>query len=110
VRSGSDVRDVELELTLGSTLVLYTDGLLDAGAPRQGLTPDQLCERVSEHADMAPESLVRRLEQLALSSGAGRLRDDMAIVAAQLHDDLGGFAGAEVGGQGEVDDLLDHGG
>jgi sigma-B regulation protein RsbU (phosphoserine phosphatase) len=110
VRSGSNVRDVELELDRGSTLVLYTDGLLDAGAPRCGLTPDELCERVSEHADMAPEPLVRRLEQLALSSGAGRLRDDVAIVAARLHDDLGGFARAEVGGQREIDDLPEHGG
>jgi serine phosphatase RsbU (regulator of sigma subunit) len=84
VRPGSNVLDQELELGSGSTLVLYTDGLLDAGAPRRGLTPSQLCGVLAGHAGAAPQLIVQRLEQLALSSGAGRLRDDVAIVAARV--------------------------
>jgi hypothetical protein len=84
VRPGSDVRDVKLELEPGSTLVLYTDGLLDAGAPRKGLTPTELCQLLAGHAGAAPQLIVQRLERLALSSGAGRLRDDVAIVAARV--------------------------
>lgn len=84
VRSGSNVRDLELELEPGSTLVLYTDGLLDAGAPRRGLTPRELCGLLADHAGAAPQLIVQRLERLALSSGAGRLRDDVAIVAARV--------------------------
>lgn len=85
VRSGSNVRDLELELEPGSTLVLYTDGLLDAGAPRRGLTPRELCDLLAEHAGAAPQMIVQQLERLALSSGAGRLRDDVAIVAARVN-------------------------
>jgi hypothetical protein len=84
VRSGSNVVDLELELEQGSTLVLYTDGLLDAGAPRRGLTPRELCRLLSEHPGAGPRAIVQRLERLALSSGAGRLRDDVAIVAARV--------------------------
>lgn len=81
---GSNVVDVKLTLAKGSTLVLYTDGLLDAGAPRRGATPEELCGLLVEHAGAAPERIVQQLERQALSSGAGRLRDDVAIVAARV--------------------------
>jgi serine phosphatase RsbU (regulator of sigma subunit) len=84
IRSGSNVLDLKVELHPGSTLVLYTDGLLDAGAPRHGLTPIELCHMLAAHAGAAPHSIVQQLERLALSSGAGRLRDDVAIVAARV--------------------------
>lgn len=84
VRPGSNVVDVEVELDRGSTLVLYTDGLLDAGAPRRGLTPLELCRQLAGYAGSAPQLLVQQLERLALSTGAGRLRDDVAIVAARV--------------------------
>jgi serine phosphatase RsbU (regulator of sigma subunit) len=84
VRPGSNVLDLEVELEPGSTLVLYTDGLLDAGAPRRGLTPRELCHMLAEHAGAAPQMIVQQLERLALSSGAGRLRDDVAIVVARV--------------------------
>ncbi len=84
VRSGSNVLDFELELEQGSTLVLYTDGLLDAGAPLRGLTSRQLCSLLADQAGAGPTAIVQRLEQLALASGAGRLRDDVAIVAARV--------------------------
>jgi hypothetical protein len=84
VRPGSNVVDARMTLAPGSTLVLYTDGLLDAGAPRRGATPEELCGLLAEHAGAAPEQVVQQLERQALSSGAGRLRDDVAIVAARV--------------------------
>ena len=84
VRSGSNVLDFELELEQGSTLVLYTDGLLDAGAPVRGLTSRQLCNLLADQVGAGPTAIVQRLERLALASGAGRLRDDVAIVAARV--------------------------
>lgn len=86
VRSGSNVADVRVTLAAGSTLVLYTDGLLDAGAPRRGATPGELCDLLADRVSTAPEQVVRQLERQALSSGAGRLRDDVAIVAAYVRD------------------------
>jgi serine phosphatase RsbU (regulator of sigma subunit) len=84
IRPGCDVLDLELELEPGATLVLYTDGLLDAGAPRRSLTALDLCQLLTGHVGASPPLVVQRLEQLALSCGAGRLRDDVAIVAARV--------------------------
>ena len=84
VRPGSNVLDLRVELQEGSTLVLYTDGLLDAGAPLRTLTPRELCGLLANHGGSAPQLLVQKLEGLALSTGAGRLRDDVAIVAARI--------------------------
>jgi serine phosphatase RsbU (regulator of sigma subunit) len=86
VRAGSNVRDLTMELPPGSTLVLYTDGLLDAGAPRRELTPQELARTLTPHAGAAPYAIVQQLERLALSRGAGRLRDDVAILAARVAD------------------------
>lgn len=86
VRSGSNVLDLEMELEQGSTLVLYTDGLLDAGAPLRDLTSQQLCSLLANQAEVGPTVIVEQLERLALASGAGRLRDDIAIIAARVDD------------------------
>jgi serine phosphatase RsbU (regulator of sigma subunit) len=83
VREQLRASDVELELGVGSTLVLYTDGLLDAGAPRRELTPQELSQLL-EGAASPPAKLVAELEQIALASGEGRLRDDVAIVVGQV--------------------------
>jgi serine phosphatase RsbU (regulator of sigma subunit) len=84
VRPGSDVVDLDLELESGATMILYTDGLLDAGAPRHEVTARELCRLLAEHAGAAPHVIIQQLERLALASGAGRLRDDVAILAVRV--------------------------
>ncbi|MGN6373600.1 MAG: PP2C family protein-serine/threonine phosphatase [Solirubrobacteraceae bacterium] len=83
VREHLHAGDVEVRLEVGSTLVLYTDGLLDAGAPRRELTPQDI-SRLLRDAASTPTELVAELERIALSSGEGRLRDDVAIVVGQV--------------------------
>jgi PAS domain S-box-containing protein len=78
------LRDVTVELAPGATLVLYTDGLPDAGAPSRELSPEDLCGHLEGQTDSSPQALVRRLKDLAVSRGAGRLRDDIAIIAARV--------------------------
>ncbi len=86
VRRNASVFDVEVELEPGAALVLYTDGLLDAGAPARGMSTQELCDRLEGHARLSPQAIVQELERLALSSGAGRLRDDVAILVARVED------------------------
>jgi serine phosphatase RsbU (regulator of sigma subunit) len=76
--------EVEIALSPGETLILHTDGLTDAGAPRRGLTQEDLCRHLTEQAGCPPRVLVRRLEDLAVSRGTVRLRDDIAILAARV--------------------------
>jgi PAS domain S-box-containing protein len=78
------LRDVEVELQGGASLILYTDGLTDAGAPRRELLPEDLCRHLEGRPPCAPDALVGRLEELASSRGDGRLRDDIAILAARI--------------------------
>jgi PAS domain S-box-containing protein len=76
--------EIEVELTPGTTLVLYTDGLTDAGAPEHELSIEELACDLADHADSSPAELVNRLEHLALARGPRPLRDDIAIVAARV--------------------------
>ncbi len=79
-----ELQESEVRLSVGETLILYTDGLTDAGAPGRGLTPDDLCWHLADQAGCPPRVLVKRLEDLAVSRGAVRLRDDIAILAARI--------------------------
>ncbi len=79
-----ELQESEVRLSVGETLILYTDGLTDAGAPGRELTPDDLCRHLADQAGCPPRVLVKRLEDLAVSRGAVRLRDDIAILAARI--------------------------
>lgn len=76
--------DVDLSLPEGSTIVLHTDGLLDAGAPSRALTSEDLRIRLEGERSLTPAELVASLERIAQASGAGHLRDDIAILAARI--------------------------
>jgi serine phosphatase RsbU (regulator of sigma subunit) len=78
------LHDVQVSLPPGATLVLYTDGLTDAGAPAFQLSSAELRDQLASHSDFSLPDLVRQLEDLALSRGQNRLRDDIAILAARV--------------------------
>jgi serine phosphatase RsbU (regulator of sigma subunit) len=73
-------------LSLGSGLLLYTDGLIEArngnGAARGGLFGEQrLRQIVSEMSGEAPAAVVERLKDAALDHSGGRLADDLCLIA-----------------------------
>lgn len=82
----AQLSDVEITLEPGATMILYTDGLTDAGAPAQELTTEEICSALAGRSDSPPRALLGRLEELAIGRGRGRLRDDIAILAARLDD------------------------
>lgn len=75
--------DVPVTLEPGASIVLYTDGLTDAGAPG-AIGPEELCSHLARGGPAEPGVLVGRLEELAVARGRGRLRDDIAILAARV--------------------------
>lgn len=78
------VRESELDLDRGQTLLLYTDGLIDAGRGGSPLGERGLLELVRSAAGLPLDSLLERIESDALARAEGGLRDDTALLAMRL--------------------------
>ncbi|MFE7704579.1 PP2C family protein-serine/threonine phosphatase [Streptomyces sp. NPDC057486] len=61
------------------TLVLYTDGVIEARDHNGVFYP--LAERAAQWTDHPPEALLRRIERDLLAHTGGRLGDDVALLA-----------------------------
>jgi PAS domain S-box-containing protein len=78
-----EVSEVEVELEHGQTLLLYTDGLPEAG---RSSAPDErhLFELLAEAGASSLTELLDELERSALQRANGSLRDDIALLAIRL--------------------------
>jgi serine phosphatase RsbU (regulator of sigma subunit) len=75
-----ELEDAVGELFEGDTVVLYTDGLTEAGAPDRVWSPEQLGAVLRGAAGHAPQQVVDHAVQAALGT-APEPRDDIAVVA-----------------------------
>jgi serine phosphatase RsbU (regulator of sigma subunit) len=75
-----DLQDRSTELRGGDTLVLYTDGLTEAGAPEHVWEPEELAATARESAGGTAEATVSRL-LTAATGAAATARDDIALLA-----------------------------
>jgi serine phosphatase RsbU (regulator of sigma subunit) len=78
-----EVSEVAVELHSGETLLLYTDGLPEAGrsAAHDQRSPFELS---AEPGRSSLDELLEQLEQGALRRANGSLRDDIALLAIRL--------------------------
>jgi serine phosphatase RsbU (regulator of sigma subunit) len=76
----AELEDRALTLQPGDTIVLYTDGLTDAGAPGRLLKIGDLVRAVEQVAGATAEAVAAALEARAVEAGEGSPRDDLAIV------------------------------
>lgn len=65
----------------GETLILYTDGWLEAGPVEAHATPDSLAALAGSAAGGRLEELTGRLRDDAVRRGGGVLRDDLVVLA-----------------------------
>jgi PAS domain S-box-containing protein len=77
---GTAVGRRKIALGHGDGLVLYTDGVLDAGAPRRPLSIDELLEVAAGAGALPAARIAELIERAALDRSDGVPRDDMAIV------------------------------
>ena len=72
--------DSSVELRSGDTLVLYTDGLTEAGAPELVWTPEEIADAVRVVAGAPPADTVAHLLATTVD-GVPSPRDDVAVLA-----------------------------
>lgn len=80
-----NITEDHTELDVGDTLLLYTDGVPDAGVagePRIG--EDGLAELCRRAPELSLAGFLEHVEHIALDAAKGTLRDDIALVGARL--------------------------
>jgi integral membrane sensor domain MASE1 len=84
VEADPGLRDYEAELGPDDCIVLYTDGLIDAYAPRRVLSAAELEALLRGCAGRTAAGVVGAIEDLVLSAAPLEPRDDVAIVVLRI--------------------------
>jgi len=79
-----DIAERDAELHTGQTLLLYTDGVTEAGRAGRQLGEQGLRGLCAQTAHLTLEELLEHIEHAALERAGGRLRDDIALLAVRL--------------------------
>jgi serine phosphatase RsbU (regulator of sigma subunit)/integral membrane sensor domain MASE1 len=80
VTSEPPLDDHELELAPGDALLLYTDGLTDASAPRRVVTTTELASRLASCDGRPASEIVEALQRAIVDLDDGEPRDDIAVM------------------------------
>lgn len=81
-----DVGEVQAELRPGETLLLYTDGLPEAGRSKDQLGEVGLFELCRQTQHVTLGGLLGQFVHAAYLRAGGRLRDDIALLGVRLSD------------------------
>jgi serine phosphatase RsbU (regulator of sigma subunit) len=79
-----DVSETETTLDPGDTVLLYTDGVTEAGPPGEEIGEEGLTELLAGLRGLSPEEIADAVEQAAVDAQDGKPRDDIALVAFAL--------------------------
>jgi PAS domain S-box-containing protein len=78
------LHEVETELQPGDTVLLYTDGVTEAGPAGAEIGDDGLARILAGLRGLSPDEIVDGVEQAAVDAQDGKPRDDIALVAFAL--------------------------
>jgi serine phosphatase RsbU (regulator of sigma subunit) len=84
VFSDPALREVDVALDPGDVVLLYTDGVTEAGPVGEEIGEEGLARLLAELAGRTPEEIVAAVEHAAVAAQEGQPRDDIALVALRL--------------------------
>jgi PAS domain S-box-containing protein len=93
MRSSAEHQPEQVILEPGDRIIMYTDGLTDAGAPERILDEAQLMEILADAHELEGEALAHHLERRAAAGGDPR--DDIAILLVEHLPALAPAAGGD---------------
>jgi PAS domain S-box-containing protein len=79
-----NISEREIALAPGMTLLLYTDGVIEAGRPDRMLGEDGLLELCAAAPGVPLARFLEQIETAALERAGGHLRDDIALLALRV--------------------------
>jgi PAS domain S-box-containing protein len=79
-----EIHEVDAELRPGETLLLYTDGLPEAGRSGVQLGEERLLELCAQAPKLSAAGLLALIERAAVEHAGGTLRDDIALIALNV--------------------------
>jgi GAF domain-containing protein len=78
------IAETVAELQAGQTLLLFTDGVTEAGRPDDALGSNGLRELCREAPGLSLQGLLERIERAAVERSGGYLHDDIALLALRV--------------------------
>ena len=78
------IQESEISLAAEETLLLYTDGVIEAGRPNHLLGEGGLLELCAAAPHLSLAAFLKHIEHAALTRAQGRLRDDIALLALRI--------------------------
>jgi serine phosphatase RsbU (regulator of sigma subunit) len=84
LREDPVLHDVELRIGPGDVLLLYTDGVSEAGPRGQPLGEQGIAAVLRDLAGQPPQAIVDGVERAAVAAQPGEPRDDIALVAIAM--------------------------
>ena len=80
----AEIEDAQALLAPGDSLVLYTDGLIEARSPDGILGEERVRELLAREAGATADGLAAKLDELAADFSRLRRRDDLALLIARV--------------------------
>jgi phosphoserine phosphatase RsbU/P len=90
IRADIDVHDVDVHLDANDVLLLYTDGVTEAGARDEPFGEHGLVSVLTDLAGRSPQDVVDAVERAVVAAQPGDPRDDIALLAICMSADRPG--------------------
>ena len=84
-----EIRPQQLALRPGDSLILYTDGVIEASPLDHRFGPEHFARCVGDCHGRAPVAIARHIEDVVLEVQGGTVRDDVAVLVLRVSPHVG---------------------